>query len=157
MPDPGQLVSGPAADTLHRAVTRLRRVAMIHASWTVVIALLAASLVSLAGFGVGLLLAALGVAPAMLGTLLPPLLSVAGAMVALGLLILPLLRGRGAVAHAIRLEEATGVTGDLLSAVELHAASLDSGPSSPGDPRVSQELLSEVGRRALDLLAGIPV
>ena len=134
----------------------LRRVALIHGVWTVVIALLAGLLLALTAFGVALSLAAAGVSPRLLSALFPVFLSVAGAVLALWMVIFPLTRTRGAAGHAIRLEEVSGVTGDLLSAVELHRAASARASLPLLDRSCSPELLGEVGRRAGVLLQRIP-
>ena len=138
------------------AAGRLRRVALIHGIWTVVIALLGGLLLALFAFGLALSLAAAGVSPRLLSALFPVFLSVAGAILALWMVVFPLARTRGAAGHAIRLEEVSGVTGDLLSAVELHRAAAGRGAVPLLDRSCSPELLGEVGRRAGALLQRIP-
>jgi len=148
-------VSSP--ESIAEAVTRLRRVAALYGAWTVFTAVLASLLLALAAFGLTLSLAAAGVSALLLAAVFPVLLSVSGALVALGMVVLPLLRARGAAGHAIRLEESSGVTGDLLTAVELHRRELRGGEDPLGNARCSPELLAEIGRRAVDLLRRIPV
>ncbi|MFH1532486.1 MAG: hypothetical protein ABIK09_17305 [Pseudomonadota bacterium] len=138
------------------AVRRLRRVAVVHSVWSLLTAVLASLLLALAAFGLTISLAAAGVHAQLLAALFPVTLSVSGALVALVMVVLPLVRSRGAAGHAIRLEEASGVTGDLLSAVELHRGLTRSDVGPLGEPNASPELIGEVGRRALDLLQRIP-
>jgi len=156
MPDPHDRPEVEVPDSIAAAVRRLRRVAVLHGAWSVVTASLASLLLALAAFGLTISLAAAGVHAQLLAALFPVLLSVSGALVALGMVVLPLVRGRGAAGHAIRLEEASGITGDLLTAVELHQGLSKPNGDSQGGSEASPELLAEVGRRAVELLRRIP-
>lgn len=156
MPDPHDRTELSVPDSIVEAVRRLRRVAVFHGAWSVATAALASLLLALAAFGLTISLAAAGLQAQLLAALFPVLLSVSGALVALGMVILPLVRGRGAAGHAIRLEETSGITGDLLTAVELHRVLSRGDGHLLGDARPSAELLAEVGRRALELLHRIP-
>ncbi len=156
MPDPHDRPEVEVPDSIAAAIRRLRRVAVLHGAWSVVTAALASLLLALAAFGLTISLAAAGVHAQLLAALFPVLLSVSGALVALGMVILPLVRGRGAAGHAIRLEEASGITGDLLTAVELHQGLSRASGAPLAGAEASPELLAEVGRRAVELLRRIP-
>jgi hypothetical protein len=156
MPDPHDRTELSVPESIEDAVRRLRRVAVLHGAWSVATASLASLLLALAAFGLTISLAAAGVHAQLLAALFPVLLSVSGALVALWMVVLPLVRSRGAAGHAIRLEETSGVTGDLLTAVELHRGLSRGDGHLLGDARPSPELLAEVGRRAIELLHRIP-
>ena len=156
MPDSINQLDGEAVESIADAVSRLRRVAVVYGVWCVFSAVLASLLLALAAFGLTISMAAAGMSATLLAAVFPVLLSLSGALVALGMVVLPLIRGRGAAGHAIRLEETSGVTGDLLTAVELHRAEVRGVDDPLEGVEYSPELLSEVGQRAVALLHRIP-
>lgn len=136
---------------LEQSVKILGRMSREYVKYTFYLAFLTGLFIAFIGFFAHLLMIILGVQPMMGALLIRVLLSLGGAWLAWRRVFVPLRRGLGRTRQAIRLEELSGVSGDLLSALEFHR-SLKRGELLPD---YSLPLLERVGERAIELLRSI--